>query len=359
LLSLPNLIGNLIEPSLGILADVWRRRVLILGGGLFFTLSALLTAASGSFGLLLASFILFYPASGAFVSLSQAALMDSAPDRREHNMARWTFAGSVGVVAGPLLLSAAVALGVGWRGMFLLFALLALGLVFAASRFSFPNGTTSHAAARSASADIAETDPPLTFADGLRNASRALRRRDVLRWLALLQFSDLMLDVLYSLLALYFVDVVGVTAERAGLAVAVWTSVGLVGDFLLIPLLERVRGLAYLRFSAAILFVLYPAFLLAPLLGLKLVLLGLLGLFNAGWYAILQAQLYNALPGQSGTALAVNNASGLVGSLIPFSLGLIAQHAGLGAAMWLLLVGPVALLVGIPRRGKNQGEAES
>ena len=359
MLSLPNLLGNLIEPSLGILADVWRRRVLILGGGVFFAISALLTAASENFFLLLVSFIVFYPASGAFVSLSQAALMDSAPDRREHNMARWTFAGSVGVVAGPLLLSAAVTLGAGWREIFLLFALLALGLVFAASRFSFPNGASSHESARSASANEADSDPPLTFADGLRNAVRALRRRDVLRWLVLLQFSDLMLDVLYSLLALYFVDVAGVTAERAGLAVAVWTGVGLVGDFLLIPLLERMRGLVYLRFSAAIILVLYPAFLLAPLLGLKLVLLGTLGLFNAGWYAILQAQLYNALPGQSGTALAVNNASGLFGSLIPFTLGLIAQHAGLDAAMWLLLAGPVVLLVGIPPRVTNQGEAES
>ena len=82
--------------------------------------------------------------------------------------------------------------------------------------------------------------------DGVVNALRALRRGEVLRWLTLLQFSDLMLDVLLGFLALYFVDVVGVTPAQAGLAVAVWTGVGLLGDFLLIPLLERVRGLSYL-----------------------------------------------------------------------------------------------------------------
>jgi len=74
------------------------------GGGVFFALALLLTAASGTFSLLILSFALFYPASGAFVSLSQAALMDTDPARHEHNMARWTFAGSLGVVMGPLAL---------------------------------------------------------------------------------------------------------------------------------------------------------------------------------------------------------------------------------------------------------------
>jgi FSR family fosmidomycin resistance protein-like MFS transporter len=134
LLSLPGIVSSFIEPVLGILGDTGKRRVLVLGGGLFFALALLLTAVSQNFLVLLLSFILFYPASGAFVSLSQATLMDSDPARHEHNMARWTFAGSLGVVAGPLALSAAVALAVGWRGLFLLFAGLTLALWAAAWR---------------------------------------------------------------------------------------------------------------------------------------------------------------------------------------------------------------------------------
>jgi len=34
---------------------------------------------------------------------------------------------------------------------------------------------------------------------------------------------------------------------EAAASVAVWTGVGLLGDFLLIPLLERVKGMDYLR----------------------------------------------------------------------------------------------------------------
>ncbi len=162
-----------------------------------------------------------------------------------------------------------------------------------------------------------------------------------------------MLDGFHGFIALYFVDVLGATTTRAGLAVGVWSVVGLLGDFLLIPLLERVRGLSYLRWSVLTMLCLFPAFLLAPNLMIKLVLLGLIGLTNAGWYSILQAQLYTALPGQSGTAMTLHNVSGLCGALIPLGLGLFAERYGLGAMMWLLLVAPVALLVAIPRGGKK------
>ncbi|HEX7541981.1 MAG TPA: MFS transporter, partial [Anaerolineales bacterium] len=228
-LSLPGIIGNIIEPFLGILGDVWKRRVLILGGGVFFALACFLAAISHNFLILLISFIIFNPSSGAFVSLSQATLMDSDPSRHEHNMARWTFAGSVGVFLGPLLLGGAAYIGFGWRGVFFVLAGLAV-LVLAGAWRLLPRPSAVH--------------PPLPTLSsvwvGIYNAFNALKRGVVLRWLILLEFSDLMLDVLYGFLALYFVDVAGFTASKAALAVAVWTGFSLLGDFLLIPLLEKV-----------------------------------------------------------------------------------------------------------------------
>jgi MFS transporter, FSR family, fosmidomycin resistance protein len=340
LLGIPNIVGNLIEPWLGILGDVWRRRVLVLGGGVVFSLALALTAAGGSFWPLLAAFVLFYPASGAFVSLSQATLMDVAPSRHEQSMARWTLAGSIGVVAGPLVLGAASALGLGWRGLFFGFAGLAVVILAVAWHMPYPDGVGAAGEEATASGLWA----------GLKGALGALRRGDVLRWLVLLEFSDLMLDVLLGYLALYFVDVAGASPSEAGLAVAVWTGVGLLGDLALIPLLERVRGLSYLRVSVVAELVLFPSFLLAPWWPARIVLVGLLGFFNSGWYSVLQAGLYSALPGRSGTAMAVKNVSGLVGGLIPLGLGLVAQRYGLSTAMWLLLAGPLVLLVGLPRQ---------
>jgi FSR family fosmidomycin resistance protein-like MFS transporter len=339
LLSLPALASSVIEPLFGVWADLGQRRTLVLGGGVFFALSLLLTACSQGFALLLLSFVLFYPASGAFVSLAQAVLMDAAPARHEHNMARWVLAGSLGVVLGPVALGGAALLGLGWRGLFWCFSGLALFLLALAWRLPF----TSE---RAKSGDG-------SFRAGMERALRALRRGEVLRWLTLLLFSDLMMDTLLGFLALYFVDVVGVSPAQAGGAVAVWTGVGLLGDFLLIPLLERMPGLRYLRWSVTLELVLFPAFLLAPNAWAKLLLLGLLGFFNAGWYSILKAQLYSAMPGQSGAVLTVSNLFGLLGSLVPLGLGLAAERLGLGTMMWLLLLGPLALLVGLPRQGSE------
>jgi FSR family fosmidomycin resistance protein-like MFS transporter len=336
LFSVPRIVASVIEPFLGVLGDTRWRRTLVLAGGVGFALACVLTGVAYDFGVLLVSFVLFFPSSGAFVSLSQATLMDTDPQRHEQLMARWTFAGSLGVVAGPLLLGAATWAGFGWREGFILFGLLALALTLFTARSPFPAVTAA---------------PHESLAAGFRAALRALARRDVLRWLILLEFSDFMLDVLLGFLALYVVDVAGGTPEQGALAVAVWTSVGLLSDFLLIPLLERMRGLTYLRFSAAVMLVLFPAFLLVPSYPLKLVCLALMGLFNAGWYAILKGNMYSALPGQSGTVIAVDALFGIATGFIPASLGWVAEQSDLNVTMWLLLLGPVALLIGLPRAG--------
>lgn len=345
LLGVPSVIASVVEPIIGILGDGWRRRALIVGGGLGFTASLLLSAVAPSFPLLLISFILFYPSSGAFVSLSQASLMDSNPARHEQLMARWTAAGSMGVLAGPLLLAGATTIGLGWRGLYAALGALSLLLTLLVWRRPFPPPS--------------EEASEQTLRQGLGEALAALRRWQVLRWLVLLEFSNFMLDLLLGFLALYFVDEVGTTITMAGGAVAVWVGVGLLGDLLLIPLLERIRGLSYLRYSAGLMLILYPTFLLLPTIEGKLVLLGLMGLANAGWYAILQAQLYSALPGRSGTVTAISALFGIGAGLVPLLLGLLAEAMGLGVMMWVLLLGPIVLLLALPRgivEGAKQGE---
>jgi len=193
--------------------------------------------------------------------------------------------------------------------------------------------------------------------EGLRGALGALRRREVRRWLLLLGLGDFTYDILRGYLALYFVDVVGAGEARAALALVVWTWVGLVGDFLLLPLLERVEGLRYLRLSTSVVLVLFPAMLLAEGYAAKLLLLGLLGLSNAGWYAILMARLYGELPGRSGTALTLGNLFGIVSDLLPLALGAFAERFGLGAMMWLLALGPLGMLAGLLRVRDERREA--
>ncbi|MEO1440187.1 MAG: MFS transporter [Chloroflexota bacterium] len=344
--TLPVLVAILVEPFIGLFADTGKRRLLIVGGGVAFGAGLVVQGLSPNFAVFLLGATLQAPASGVFVNLAQASLMDEAPTRRENRMAWWTLSGSLAVVVGPLTLTAMLALGSGWRALFIATGVLS---VLAALWITWlPDNR-----AMRTSGDEAEA---FSLRQSVREAGVLLRRGDVWRWLVLLQFSDLMLDMLFGLLALYMVDVVGVSQGQVGFAIATWTGVGLLGDFLLIPLLERVRGLVYLRFSAVMELLLYPAFLLVDTWWAKLVLLGLIGLFNAGWYAILQGKLYDALGEQSGAVLIVGNAAGVFGALLPLALGVVAQVYGLEVALWLLLAGPVALLIGLHR---NLDDAES
>ena len=126
LASVPILAGGALELPLGILAGgAGRRRRVILGGGLVFILSLLAVAGTRSVAAALAAFTVFYVASGAFVSLTQAELMEASPDRQAQVMARWDLAGSAGAVAGPLLLAAVLAAGGSWRAAYLVLAALA------------------------------------------------------------------------------------------------------------------------------------------------------------------------------------------------------------------------------------------
>ncbi|MBA3869643.1 MAG: MFS transporter [Anaerolineae bacterium] len=341
LTTIPALFATVIEPAIGILGDTWKRRTLIVGGGIVFGLMSILMALSSNFALLMLAFIVMFPASGAFVSLSQVALMDHNPQRHEHNMARWTLAGSLGQVVGPILLGISIALGGGWRALFIFIGIVSIALAFMVRRSSIANGSED------------DDEENIGFLAGLRSAAGALRRRDVLRWLVLLEFSNLILDILLGYLALYFVDVVHVDEVQAGIAVAVFTGIGLLGDALLIPLLERVRGLSYLRLSAVIELFLFIGFMLVPSVWLKITLIGLLGFFNSGWYAILQGEFYSAMPGQGGAVMALSNVGGLLGSLFPIIIGLLAERFGLSIAMWFMLLGPIALIIGLPRRVRN------
>lgn len=104
------------------------------------------------------------------------------------------------------------------------------------------------------------------------------------------------------------------------------------------------------RASAVACALLFAAFLLAPGVPAKLAAVLALGVANAGWYPILKARLYDDLPDRSGTAMTLGSLFGPLGGAAPFAVGLLAERFGLATALWLLLVGPIALVAFVPRR---------
>jgi FSR family fosmidomycin resistance protein-like MFS transporter len=374
---------------MGLLAgDSDRRRRFILAGGLVFIASLLAVAGASSFAVLLVALAVFYPASGAFVSLTQAELMDAEPGRQAQIMARWDLAGSAGAVAGPLLLAAVLAAGGGWRTAYLVLAALTgvdwIGTCLRhprRDRRAAPGPAAAAEAGRAAEPGSPAPDPGLAddragragdadeaaageaAAGGSRTARvrevmTALRDWSVVRWLVLLEVADLLVDVLTGFLALYLVDVAHLRPETAVLAVAIRLGAGLAGDAGLVFILERVPDVIVLRASAAVAAVAYPGFLLVPGAPAKLAVLAVLSAATAPWYPLLQARLYGSLPGRSPVAVTLSSAAGLAGGLGPLAVGLIAGTFGLSWALAALIGVPVVVLAGSVRPATRDAGAE-
>ncbi len=334
LFTLPGLISLLAEPVIGLLGDTRHRRALVLGG-LFATAIglALIAGAQQYLPLLLAQCLMFV-ASGAYVNLSQATLIDRDPRRTENTMARWVLMGAIGVTISPLLITVVLSAEGSWRAVF-------FGTAIAAGLFAvllFKQRFDGHAGAEDDAGSLRQLG---------RSLLTALRSRTLIKWVILAELADFMLDKLLEVTGLYFHDVAGVSLPAASAVVTVATIAGLIGNFAVVPLLERVSGRRVLRVSAMVVLIAYAALLLIPIVWLKVVLIAVINLSTAGWYAVLRAKCYETLPGQSGVVVAVTSLANVSSLFVPLLLGSIADALGLQTAMWLLIVGPIALIWGV------------
>ena len=360
--AVPLIAGSLLELPVGVISGTGaRRRRFILAGGLVFIGSVLAAGLAPEFAALLVALTIFFPASGAFVSLSQSALMDSATDRQAQQMARWTLAGSAGAVTGPLLVAAVLAVGGSWRLAFAACAACSFLAWLAVAATGPPDlARGSEAIGSEPGAGPAGTRDGAPAEDesgwpGWRLATSIVRRSGALRWLLLLEVSDLLLDVFTAFLALYLVEAVHATPSVAALGVGVRLGAGLAGDVVLTQLLARLDSHRVLRASVWLTLGLLPAFLLVPGIGAKLMLLAALTLATAPWYPVLKAELFGSLPGRSGLAVSLSSASGLAGGLGPLAVGLLAQEFGLNWAMAALCVAPVIMLLLVLPAGGSRG----
>jgi len=342
LLGLPGILNALVEPVVLLLAEgVWRRR-LIFAGGLALSAAWLAMSVAAGFPLIVAAVALAYPASGAFVSLSQASLIDANPGQEGAMMARWNAAGTLGSLLGPAVMAASLALGPGWRLPFGLLGAAGIGLsVWTRSRMRPPavGGITS--------------GRPVGLQSRIRDI---VHDRGVRPWILLLQTSDLMLDILIGYTGIYFTNVVGVSPAAAALTLSGLTAAGLAADLALIRILDVVPGRRLVRVSALLVAGLYPLFLILPGFWPKTGLILVIRVLTAGWYPVLQAEAYAAADGRSAAMLALSSTAGVIGSGLAWLIGWVATLAGLPATMWVLLLGPACLIVFLPSGERSRSE---
>ncbi len=334
LFTLPGLIGVLGEPFIGLLGDTRHRRALVLGGIIATAIGLTFIAGAQQYLPLLLAQSIMYVASGAYVNLSQATLIDRNPRRAENTMARWVLMGAIGVTIAPMFITVVLSAEGSWRAVYLSTAIVAG--VFAV--LLFKQRFNGHAGAEAAAGSLRQL---------VRNLIVALRSRTLIKWIILTELADFMLDKLLEVTGLYFHDVAGVSLSAASAVVTVATIAGLIGNFALVPLLEKVNGGRVLHVSAIVVLMAYAALLLIPIVWLKVALIAVINLSTAGWYAVLRARCYEVLPGQSGVVVAVTSLANISSLFVPLLLGGIADAFGLQVAMWLLILGPIALIWGV------------
>lgn len=327
-----------LEPALNIFSDSGSKRLPVLGGMLCLAAGFALVASAPNLAWLLLAFAIIYPASGAAVGLSQAALVDDALDEAPRTMTRWTLLASVGDLFAPPVVATVIALGFGWRPLFWLAAALWLGAAVLLWRQKFPARATAPASD--------DADPPF----GMRSALRqAVSNPLLLRWVAVVVLSSLLDEIFLGFAGLYLTEIISVDPATVSLVLGVQLAGSMLGLVILDRLLGHFSPEGLLRVMTIVALGGVLAFLLAPSVWLAAGALFVLGVGVAGWYPLAQSAAYAVLPGRSGTVRAVIVALGApVAVGLPVAVGWVGERFGITAAVGLLGLAPLMVLLVAP-----------
>jgi len=316
--------GALVGTVFAAAADRYSRRVIAAGGAFAFALGMAAFALGGSFLALVAASVVMGAASTAMCDAAEVALVDMVEeDELRPALARANLLGVLGDLAGPALVAATAFLGWSWRVPFWVAAVLlvAFGAVLAASPLPSPRP-------EGGGEDDERRGSLLTMFDVARD-----RRVWMLGAIGLLSgpFDETLLGFTIALLERE-------RAASAGAATLV-ALVGLSGGFLAYTRLARryadtsehrllLGSVAVMGAGAVGIAVLPSVALVAAAAFVTTVGLSL------AWLAV-QHRMLVLRPGQVGTTKAVVAAIEFPDFLLPIAIGLVADEAGLVAAVGL------------------------
>jgi predicted MFS family arabinose efflux permease len=322
-------IGLLATP-LGVVVDRVSRRGVAAIGGVGYGVGLCLFAVAGNFAALFTAVVVMGLAGDALVRAVEVSLVDVAGDTLEPALARSNLLAAIGDLVGPLLLTAALATGLGWCAAFWAAGALMMtyGVLLATQPLPRPTGAGEHR-------------PWRTFLEVARD------RRVLVAGLlvaVIVAFDDTFVGFAVAFL----------TTDR-GLSPAVATlaaGAGMAGGLAAAAWASRAdRRRIGLRPCAVLLLAGVVLLLLVPNVAAAAVGTAAVGAaVNLAWI-VLQAGYLTLRPGQAGTTSAVAEAVANVGVLTPLAIGLIADRHGLTLAM-VLYVLIAAVFVGSVNRAR-------
>ena len=327
--------GAIVGNGFSIAADYVSRRVIAVGGALWFAAAAAVFATSTSYPVLVAASFVIGVAASAMVDACELALVDVSGDDLPRMLGASNLMGSMGDLAGPAVIIAAAWLGFGWQAPFLVAAVLmaAYGAWLAASPLPPPHRHEEQESPRRALASILRDRRVWVF--GLMAMLLGPLDEPFLAFLiAHLQRTDGMSRTLATAIAM--LTVVGAAVGALEQARRAPPNPPLVRPALLVA--GAVTSIA-----------------LAPTALLVLPGALVFGFGMIGFWTALQARVLLLRPGQAGTVSAVVSTIEFAGFLIPVGIGVVVDAHGLraGVACYAVLAILLAAIVMSYRRADD------
>lgn len=338
--------GMILDPILSLLSDRSSKRWWILAGFLGLAAGFALAGSVQNFALLLAAFALIFPAGSAAIGLSEAALIDIAPNHSARTMTRWTLLSSIGDLLSPLAVTAILALGLGWPGLCWIAAglWLASGLAIWPQRFPSPTHLLVNK----------EDIPPISVLGSLR---LALRDPLLLRWAALSILPTMLDEVFLTFAILYLRDVLHASELIIGFTIGIQMIGTIVGLVVVERLVGRIAPRRLLSCYALLTLIAVIGFLIVRSTWFAPFWLFIIGFGASGLYPIAKAEAYTRQPGRSGTVRAIINLGSPFEVALPGIAGLVAGRFGVLASLGFLGLAPLLILILIPRRTSKPSDS--
>lgn len=332
-------------------SDHVSRRALAAAGAAGYGVGFLVMAVGPSFAYLVAGICVAGVAGTVMIDATEVALQDLAADEDDLRvlLGQQNVLAAIGSIVGPLVLSATLALGLGWRAAFGFAALVLFAYAAFLASQPIPPPT------------------PVKAADGGPTLWRGLRDvvGDTRVWaLGLVVLLLTPFDEPFLGFAIAFFD------EHRGHPPAVATLLGgavtfggVAGAALAGPVGRRLRS----RTAVAGAVVLSTGVLTVAVAPWAVVQAGGAATVGVGLYVVwidVQARTLTLRPGQAGTTGSLVDLISQPGALIPFAVGHVADRAGLPTAMAVFVALAALLLVAAvatsrPRDPARRGAAMS
>ena len=320
------------------------RRTITVGGTIVLAAAmALFAGAPAGWVLLVAAFVEAAGATclvhGGEIALSDDLTARGESHRLERVLARTNLWSVLGDVAGPLLVAIARAAGAGWRETFLAAALVVALYALVLSRLEFP-------------------DPPSRHAEEDDERPVPVSRQATVWLLGAAAFATMPLDESYLAVVLAFAeDVRDLDPAVVALLGAAFVAGGVVAFTSLADLIARTPLPRLLATTGVAMTAVMLAGVWLPAWGLALVGLVQSCLLATTWLA-LQTMVLRANPGREGRTKLLVEVLEASSFGIVVALGLLADRAGLRAAMVAFAFVPL-LLVPVAAALRRQSSSQT